>query len=350
MELQYPHFLWLLLIVPGILAWSLYRRRPALSFPGFAPFAKLPSGSAQWARWIAGGTRALVVALLIVGLSRPRWPVEGSRLPAMSAAIQLVLDISGSMNEPDFALYDPASPTPESPRDLLQRTTEGVVAASAKVSRLQGAKYSLQLFIDGRRLGLPGLEDDLVGLLTFAARSEMSCPPTLSHEVVLRLLREARSPEQDPREATTNIGDAMVEALAMLARTAPRQKLMVLVTDGLHNVPKALKPRQAAQIVRGQGVRVYTVYVGPEDGRDESAQAKEALRDVAELTGGEAFTARDTSAFIAVCRQIAERERTPIESFRYRRYHEAYPWVGLACIVLMLGLWAVEGTRWRRAP
>ena len=43
-------------------------------------------------------------------------------------------------------------------------------------------------------------------------------------------------------------------------------------------------------------------------------------------------------------------ERTTIASFQYRRYHEAYPWVGLASFVLFVSALALEQTLWRRLP
>ena len=46
-------------------------------------------------------------------------------------------------------------------------------------------------------------------------------------------------------------------------------------------------------------------------------------------------------------RQLA---REDIQSFQYRRYHEGYPWFGLASFVLMALALLLELTVWRRLP
>ena len=43
-----------------------------------------------------------------------------------------------------------------------------------------------------------------------------------------------------------------------------------------------------------------------------------------------------------------EPERERIESFQYRRYHEAYPWCALASFVFLVSALALEATVWRR--
>jgi Ca-activated chloride channel family protein len=125
---------------------------------------------------------------------------------------------------------------------------------------------------------------------------------------------------------------------------------MIVLSDGEHNVPPevvpdALKPRQAARMAQAFRVRVYAISVGP-----ETSEGEQALRDAAELTGGQAFRAADLPALIDVCRQIDQLEKTRVESFQYLRWHEAYPWVGLASVVLLMNLLLLEGTRWRRLP
>ena len=279
---------------------------------------------------------------MIVGLARPRWPDEQTRIPADSTALQIVLDVSGSMHEKDF------------------------LADGQPISRLEAAKQALRgLVQDGD--GEPGgTQDDMVGLLTFAARAEEVCPPTLSHSVVLRLLEEAQ-PVGTPPDSSTNLGDAITEGLELLRRAQPRQKLMLVISDGEHNVSSAvvrdaLHPRQAARLAQALDVRIYTIYVGPppppekppeekpETPKTSPPQGEETLWDLAALTGGRAFQARDASALADVCQAVQQLERSRIASFKYYRYHETYPWIGLACVVLLVGRLTLEGTRWLRVP
>ena len=75
-----------------------------------------------------------------------------------------------------------------------------------------------------------------------------------------------------------------------------------------------------------------------------------ALQDVARMTRGAYFAARDTAGLTAACRAIDRLERSPIASYQYRRYHEAYPWVALAAFVLFSSALFLEQTLWRRLP
>ncbi len=348
MHLVHPHVLWLLLVLP-LLAywWRRRRRRASVPFSDLRLLEGVPTGQGRWAEWVGLGVRLAVAGLLIVALARPRWPDETTRIPARSLAVIMVLDVSGSMAEAYRWGEEPPHPRPLSPKGERGERPPG------SATRLDAAKRAFRLFVTGGE-GLAGRPDDLIGLVTFAARSENICPPTLSHSAVLRMLEEAapigRAPDSD-----TNIGDALAEGLDLLRRAQPETKLMILLSDGEHNVrpevvPNALKPQQAAQLAAGLGIRVHTVYVGPGGETDKPTEGERALREVATVTGGRAFQAGDAQALVEVCDQIDQLERTRVESFQYYRYFEVFPWVGLACLVLLLGLRTLETTRWLRVP
>lgn len=329
MHFAHPDFLWLLLLLPPLGWWWLRRRRAAVRHPAASGLGKLPQGRARWIKWLSLGLRLAIVGLLIIGLARLRWPDEQTRIPAQSVAIQMVLDVSGSMAEKDYAL------------------------GSEKISRLEAARQAFRQFLLGDGGVMAGRGDDLVGLITFAARQESACPPTLTHSAILKMLDEAQ-PVGVPPDAATNIGDALILAIQYLEHARPEQKVIILLSDGEHNVPPevvadAQKPRQAAAIAKARGMRMYAIYAGPETSATPS-DGEQSLRDAAEMTGGQAFRAANANALLNVCRQIDALEKTRIESFQYFRYHEAYPWLGSICIVLLMNLLLLEGTRWRRLP
>jgi Ca-activated chloride channel family protein len=298
---------------------------------------RLPLRGARIVEWLRRTLQLAALGLLIVALAQPRWPDEETRIPARSVAVQIVLDISGSMNEKDFMLDGEA------------------------VTRLDAARHALRLFMEGDGDTLQGRFDDLIGLITFAARVEQLCPPTLSHAMVRKLM-DAAEPLGTPPDSTTNIGDAIARGIDLLQRAQPQQRVIILVSDGEHNVPaeavpNALKPRQAARLAQALGIRIYTIAVGPLEGEtraegitSDAKAAAEALQDVAELTGGQMFRAHDTAALLQACQAIDELERTSVESFAYYRYHEAYPWLGVGGVVCLLGVLVLEGWRWLRVP
>src|SRR5437870_1112348 len=96
-----PVFLLLALAVPLLVWWWLHRRRAALHYPETGFLAGLPAGRSRFARWAETGLRALALLLLIIALAGPRWP-GGPRIVTEAIAIEMVVDVSGSMAERDF--------------------------------------------------------------------------------------------------------------------------------------------------------------------------------------------------------------------------------------------------------
>ena len=329
---------WLLLLLPlaPLAGWAwLRRRQAALRYSDIRLVAELPPGRSRQARFGGAALRALGIAALVVALAGPRWPDPGTRLPAEGIAVVMVLDVSGSMGETDFNWR------------------------GERITRLEAAKRAFRLFVQGGDAAgthLPGRGGDQIGLVAFAIHPEDTCPLTLSHDALLEMLA-AEEPRGLP-DTGTNIGDALAWGLTKLDPAGNRRKVLVLLSDGEHNVAApALTPRQAGQLAANRGVPVYTIDAGPPaplDASAEEAQARatgqRALQSVAALTGGKAFAAQDDAALVAAIAEIDRLERRPVESFQYRRYAEGYPWsafAALACFVAALGM---ERTTWRRVP
>jgi Ca-activated chloride channel family protein len=329
---------WSLLLLPlaplAALAW-LRRPRTALRIPGLGPFADLPAGRASRARRGGAVLRGLGVAALVLALAGPRWPDPGTRLTSEGIALAVVLDVSGSMAEPDFAW------------------------GGTTVPRLTAAKRAFRLLVAGGEengVTLPGRGADEVGVVAFALTPEDTCPLTLDHPTLLQLL-DAEEPRGVP-DTSTNIGDAIDWALKRLDAAGDRRKVLILLSDGEHNVPPpAHTPRQAAQLAANSGVPIYTIDAGgppapgakPEDVEARLAGRK-ALESAASMTGGRCFIAHDAAALLDACAAIDRLERRPIESFQYRRYAEGYPACALAALACFTAALGLEATRWRRVP
>jgi Ca-activated chloride channel family protein len=207
--------------------------------------------------------------------------------------------------------------------------------------------------------------------VTFATRPETACPLTLSHSVLLRLLQEEQ-PRTIPGESETNISDAVAMGLHRLRSAGPRRKVLVLLSDGEHNVPhpqSGWTPRQAAQVANGLHVPIYSIDAGGFGASSKEPAAKEesngehapspgevralavrTLEEMARISHGQYFQARDTKGLLNACRAIDDLERSELRSFQYRRYHEAYPWFALAAFMLFAAALSLERTIWRRIP
>jgi Ca-activated chloride channel family protein len=340
-----PAYLLLLLVLPVLAWWNLRLRRLAVPHPSVGLFTDLPVGRARVVRYGGLGMRLLALTLVVLALAGPRWPDLRTRLEAEGIGLMIVVDASGSMAERDFD---------------WNGEPIGRLDAAKRVFRLFVAGTAGQPLPDGSQVQFEGRPTDLIGLVTFATRPEVACPLTLGHSTLFRRL-DAEQARSVPGESETNLSDAITLGLARLRAAGTRRKVLVLLTDGEHNLPKTVSgwsPRQTAQIAASLRVPIYTIDAGsdrPTPDADSAsaasrAQAVQTLRELADLTGGRYFAARDTAALVAACRVIDRLERTTIASFQYRRYHEAYSWLALAAFVLFVLAVALERTVWRRLP
>jgi Ca-activated chloride channel family protein len=329
----HPAFLLLLLAVPPLIWWWLRRRRPALRYPDLGLLSDLPSGRSRLAYWGGAGLRAAALTLLILALAGPRWPDRSTPISAEGISIVMLLDASGSMNEPFGDWQD------------------------EPINRLDAVKKVFRLFVEGgagpNDEQLPGRPSDLIGLIAFAHRPDCVCPLTLSHSALLRLLDEEKL--RPSGESDTNISDAIVLGLHRLQNAGTRRKVMVLLSDGEHNVVNPQSewtPRQAAQISANLRIPIYTIDAGGDipETTSEGVPGKKTLQAVAEITRGKYFEARDSATLVPVCREIDALERQEIQSHQHRDFYEAFAWFGLASLTLIGLVNALELTVWQKLP
>jgi Ca-activated chloride channel family protein len=338
-QFSQPLLLLLLLALPVFVWRQIRRRRAALRFPDTSLLKQLPAGRSVWVQRISLSLSSLAVAALIIAVAGPRWPDPGSRIPAQGISIGLVLDVSGSMAEEDLHWQGEA------------------------ISRLEAVKKVFRLLVaggeDGQGHSFPGRSNDQIALTVFATRPDTICPLTLSHSVLLQLL-DSQQPRTSPTEARTNIGDALAWSLDRLPASGPGEKILVLFTDGEHNVPApALTPRQAAQLAGNLKVPIYVIDAGKEtaaNGPEATGEtvnrqrAKKMLQEVAEISKGRYFEADSMATLLEVTQEIDQRTRAPLQSYVYRRYHEGFTWFALAAFLLLILLLILETTVWRRIP
>jgi Ca-activated chloride channel family protein len=329
---------WLLLLLPAVplLAWwRLRHRRSALRFSDARLIESLPQNRARYIRRFDAILHAAALFAMIAALAGPRRPLP-TPIQTEGIAIVLAVDVSGSMREIDFEW-------------------NGV-----QISRLEAVKRAFGLFViggigpDGQIFA--GRPSDLIGLVTFATYPEPTAPLTLSHLVLIHLLEAEQGRPLD--ESQTNIGDAIAEAVALLDKAGDRRKVLILLSDGEHNFPGPAhapteSPRWGAQRAQDLGIPIYAIDAGTDAGAsDPAARAAgiAGMREIAEMTGGKAFSARDGEALLGACREIDKLERRPIQSFRYQRYRNIHTPFGLAAVVLLLLARLLDATAGRRIP
>jgi Ca-activated chloride channel homolog len=343
-----PWFLLLTLAVPLLIWWRLRQRRGALRHSTAGLLAGLPRGRARVARWGGALLRALSLILLVLALAGPRWPDAVNPVQTEGIALVMLVDVSGSMDEPDFDWR------------------------GQPITRLEAVKRVFRLFVVGGSAGptadgtdasaLPGRPADLIGLVTFATRPDDVCPLTLNHSALLQLL-ENEKPRTLPGESLTNISDAIALGLERAAAAGQRRKVLVLLSDGEHDVPTTRTgwtPRQAAHVAAGLGIPIYVIDAGgnPTDREPGAAtssaasraEAEKTLKDLAAITHGRYFAARETPALMKACEAIDGLEKAPVDSYQSRRYQEVYPAFALSAFGCWFLVLVLERTWWRSSP
>lgn len=305
-----------LLALPLIAAaWRMFRRgrRVGVRFPAIA---NLPKTGRTWRTMLAAAAPYMylaALALMVVAAARPQTENARSKKSTDSIAIAMTVDISGSMENPDMT-----------PKGLIGKR---------EMTRLDIVKDLFAEFVKKR-------PDDLISLVTFGGYASCRTPLTTDHDAVLHVLKGVEIPGSrydrtgsavDGTERLTAIGDGILAALARVKDAAVKSKIVILLSDGMQEMPESADPDEAARAAAAFGVKVYTIGVGTKTqvtdffgntrivGFDESQ-----LKSIAKITGGTYFAVNDKDALEKALEEIDKLEKTTIETAAYSRKYEHF--------------------------
>lgn len=276
------HFDWLwvllLLPLPAIVYFFVpasKQQEAALKVPFFEQLSRLyQEGASSHATrkiskliWLT-----LIWLLLVTSAARPQWVGEPIALPTAGRDLLLAVDISGSMKTPDM------------------------VVRGEQIARILVVKYVVDEFIQRRT-------SDRLGLILFGTQAYLQAPLTFDRDTVSQLLKEAQlgfAGEQ------TAIGDAIGLAIKRLRDRPASQRVLILLTDGA-NTAGEVSPRQAAELAKQAGIKIYTIGVGANEMiqrmgvfggfsrtiNPSSELDEDTLRYIADTTGGMYFRAHN---------------------------------------------------------
>lgn len=317
-----PWALLLLLLLP--LWWILRRRRrpSAIAFSRTGVLAKGPRTGERITRAMFV-LRNVALAALVLALARPRSTARVENVTSEGINIALAVDLSSSMLAEDFR-----------PRN-----------------RLTVAKERLKEFIASR-------ESDRIALVAFAGEALTQVPLTTDYPILMQAVDNLQAGQL---EDGTAIGLGIATAANRLRDAPGRSRVLIVMTDGVNN-RGSIDPRTAARAASVYGIKIYTIGVGTVGlapvpvGRGPAGLRYELqpvrideglLSEIARMTGGRYFRARDAAALRNVYEQIDLLERTTVQSRSYVRYSELFRMpLGLGVLAL-LGELALLA---RRAP
>ena len=255
-----------LLVVPlGALAlWAAQarRRRDALRFPAVSTLAAVAPRTPAWRRVLPAALLGLAAAALALSLAKPERTVA---VPVEQASVVLVSDASGSM-----------------------------AATDVKPTRLDAARGAAKTFLDKVPASLR------VGLVGYSTIPHTVLRPTQDRDTVRSTLNGLVA------DGGTATGDALAEALGSLEPDTPKSRrppaAILLLSDGA--TTDGRDPVEVAREAQRLKIPIYTVALGTPDGVVPGGPGgltpvppdPETLKRIADVSGGQAYTAEDADA------------------------------------------------------
>ena len=310
----------LLLALPIWWLWRRRRRRPAIVFSRVAALARGPRAGRGLTRLLFA-LRNLALLGAVLALARPRSGARAEDVTSEGINIVIAFDISSSMLAQDFQ--------PE--------------------NRLEVARKKVMEFVALRR-------SDRIGIVAFSGEALTQVPLTTDYPVVNLAIRQLQPGQL---EDGTAIGTAIATAANRLKDAPGQSRVMVLLTDGVNN-RGSIDPRTAARAAAAVGIRIYAIGVGTEGmapvpvGRGLFGLRYEMrpveiddklLTEVARLTGGRYFRARDAAALERITHEIDRLERVPLQTRTYVRFTELYRWPLILALLALTTALVVESRR-----
>jgi Ca-activated chloride channel family protein len=307
---EHAWFFLFLLVVLGIAALyivvQLARHKRMLRFANMELLESVaPKRPSRWRHLPA---ILLVLSLLLFTVAMAG-PTNDVRIPRNRAVVMLVIDVSQSMRATDV------SP-----------------------SRLAAAQEAAKQFADQLT---PGIN---LGLIAYAGTATVLVSPTTNREAAKLAIDKLQLADR------TATGEGIFTALQAIATVGavigggdePPPARIVLMSDGKETVPSNPDNPQgaytAARTAKDQGVPISTVsfgtpygYVEINDQRQPVPVDDEMLKKIADLSGGEAYTASSVEQLKEVFTSLQEQI-----GYETRKGDASAGWLRLGALVLAL--------------
>ncbi len=312
---------WLFFILP--LPWLIWRlmtpdessQEAALYVPFYKEIATNTPHRTKNSRKSLTILAIIIWCLLVASAARPQWLGDPIALPLTGRDILLAIDISGSMETPDFDFN------------------------GQQATRLDVVKSTAGEFIKRR-------EGDNLGLILFGSQAYLQTPLTFDRATVKAMLEDATI---GLAGKDTAIGDAIGLAVKRLRKAGIEQRILVLLTDGA-NTSGEVEPLKAAELAAAEGLKIYTIGIGADRmevgnslffGKQTINPSKDldekTLQTIAEKTGGQYFRARDTQSLEDIYAQLDKLEPQKSDSAYFRPTQTLFHWpLALALLLSVL--------------
>nr|WP_294869640.1 VWA domain-containing protein [uncultured Pedobacter sp.] len=325
-EFANPGFFWLLLLVPLMIAWYIWRNKKlqgTMRISSVKAFMGVKKSGYGVLRHYSIALKSLALIAIIVGLARPQSALSWQNTTTEGIDIVIATDISGSMLSEDL-----------------------------KPNRLEAGKNIAIDFIKDR-------PDDRIGLVVFSGESFTQCPLTIDHDVLINLFKGINN---GMIEDGTAIGMGLATAVNRLKDSEAKSKVVILLTDG-SNTGGSIPPVTAAEIAKQMNVRVYTVGVGTKGYAPYPVKTpfgiqyqqvpvtidEGTLSSIAKITGGKYFRATNNDKLKEIYQQIDQLEKAKIAVTQYHKKTERFLPFALIALALLLVEFGLRNTLFKGA-
>jgi tetratricopeptide (TPR) repeat protein len=226
---QYEYFLWLLLLIPIVVAiyfYAKHKKQEVFKKLGDKNLVEeLTSSYNKKSFPIKFGLVVAAFILLILSIANFRTSAGADKVSRNGIDVMIAIDVSKSM-----------------------------LAQDVKPSRLDRAKQLLGRLIDK-------LSNDRIGIVVFAGRAYLQMPLTADHSAA-KMYLNAASPETVPYQGTV-IAEALKACNNSFNVAEKKYKSVILISDGEDHDDNAIK---MAEKMAGEGVVINTVGIGSPQG------------------------------------------------------------------------------------
>ncbi|MCO4754678.1 MAG: VWA domain-containing protein [Bacteriovoracaceae bacterium] len=248
-----------------------------------------------------------------------------------------------------FAMTGPRKPLKFIPSNIevndiffVVDVSRSMLADDIKPNRLEVAKEKLREFARLR-------PTDRVGVIIFSERVFTMLPLTTDPSLVDKILSDIRVGFLG---SGTNIGDGLALAVARAKDSKTKNKVVVLLTDGVNNVGK-VTPIQAAELAKDSNIRVYTITLGTRsDAKIPVGKGLfgtqyqtipggsfdlKTMKQISDMTNGKSYMAESEQSLKDILGEIQGLEKTEIKSQNQVVYDERFFPYLLWGLILLVG-------------
>lgn len=294
---------------------ALRKKRSALIVPFFQRAAFVSNQRIKKRAWISRKNIFAWLALticwlcLLAAASGPQYVGKPAKKTKTVRSFLIVTDISLSMATTDWNV------------------------GGRRLSRWGAIKSIMKGFVRDRK-------SDQVGLVMFGSNAYLQSPFTTDLETVDWLLDQT---EVGMAGQMTGIGNAIAYSTKIFRQDTIKQKVMLLLTDGIDS-GQGIPPLDAAQAAKRDSVIIYTIGIGQARNSGGYDLDERTLKEIAATAGGRYFNAMNQGQLSQVYQTLDKLHPVVYDQETYKPVVLLYYYPLAAAVFVALAFELINGT------